>query len=88
MRTPEEIILKDILIIYKILEAKMQQLSHQIVFMLTITLPKIPKTNKKFARIIRKILMLNECQCPWLDLRFLDSSSNDVYIFGRERYCL
>ncbi len=83
--TVEEIVLKKILIIYKALELEIQQLSHKIVFTETITLPKMPKTNKKFARIIRKVLMLNECRCPWLDLTFHDSFLNDVYLFGRER---
>ncbi len=78
--------LRDLLRKERALQEEKQELLRPIVSAQTITVYKIPKTEKELSELMKKVL--NNGKCSWLDLRIVNISGNDIFIFGRRRFIL
>jgi len=67
------------------LREEKKKLLSRIIFTNTITLKKIPKSEKVLVEMIKNALTLNKQKCLWIDLSIYDSFLDSVYIFGREK---
>jgi len=67
------------------LRKEKQKFLSRTIFTNTITLHKIPKSEKVLVKIIKNASALNKHKCPWINLSICDSCLDSIYIFGRER---
>ena len=73
----------------QILEERIQELLHPIVFSCVLPVYHIPKTKEELSKLMKRVLNINKC--PWLDLRIIDISHKDhknLFIFGGEKFIL
>jgi len=67
------------------LRKEKQKFLSRTIFTNTITLNKIPKSEKVLVETIKNALILNKRKCPWINLSIYDSFLDNIYIFGREK---